>query len=613
MGKGTRLSRGRVRVLVAFGLAGAMAAAGVVTNIVSASASVGSTAGFEDADANLAVNSTFDWNGFSPVGWSGISPMRTATKTASGWQFTGIEDWQASTSDTAFAGGTKQDQDCPSVITQKADNKADLKRIYLASQTIGGHTYLMLAWARIPQNTTSPSAHVAFEFNKGTSPCGAGSDGLVHRAAGDMLVVYDFEGGGSNVPTIGLSRWVTSGACQISSDPAPCWGPQATLDATEAEAAVDTGSGGLPSSALDNVAPSSETLGTNEFGEAGIDLTNAGVFTAGSCQTFGKAFGVSRTSGNSGTAQMKDLVGPATFSLTNCATVHIHKTSNGTALQGATFGLFNGANADTTGTPAYSCTTDANGDCTMSNLPTGTFTLDETSVPTGYVKAAGLPENITLGAGDNVTYNFDDPPAPGRINVFKSDDAGNALGGAVFTITGPSPSTATATCTTRGPGGSPTGANSDGTQPTVDGECSFIAITPGTYSIDETTVPTGYDKVSGLPNNSVVVGNGATVNLPSAGTSYVDPRQFKIIGLVCQQSSNTLYPSSVKIDSAAASDSESSAQLSTLVSNWASGQGVSLTAAQRAALENAICSGITTGALGGLHTGTHAANPINIP
>ena len=45
-------------------------------------------------------------------------------------------------------------------VAADLNNKADLKRIYVASKTLGdGHTYLALAWVRIPQNTTSPSAH----------------------------------------------------------------------------------------------------------------------------------------------------------------------------------------------------------------------------------------------------------------------------------------------------------------------------------------------------------------------------------------------------------------------------------------------------------------------
>ena len=36
--------------------------------------SEGRGTGFEDVDANLVVDSTFDWNGFAPVTWSPHPP-----------------------------------------------------------------------------------------------------------------------------------------------------------------------------------------------------------------------------------------------------------------------------------------------------------------------------------------------------------------------------------------------------------------------------------------------------------------------------------------------------------------------------------------------------------
>ena len=275
--------------------------------------------------------SRMDWNGFAPVTWSGTAVPHTATKNTKGWQFTGIDDLQATTSDSGFAGGTKQDDDCPSVITAKAPNKDDLKRIYITHRTgPDGHVYLALAWARIPQNTTSSSAHVAFEFNQNdpaTDACGAGSDSLVERSLannGDMLIVYDFEGGSSPV-VLKLLRWKDSGTCEQTGKAAVtgtgCW--VATPNFTDWAAKVND------AQVNDAIAPIPENLQTQEFGEAIIDLTDAGVFPAQptSCVSFGRAFGVSRSSGNSGTAQMKDLVGPADVNISNCATVVVKKVT----------------------------------------------------------------------------------------------------------------------------------------------------------------------------------------------------------------------------------------------------------------------------------------------
>jgi hypothetical protein len=210
---------------------------------------------------------------------------------------------------------------------------------------------------RIPQNTTSPSAHIGFEFNQGDTPCPPASDGLVRRTAGDMLIVYDFEGGATDTPVISMRRWVTSGACEVGSSSPPCWGPATNLTALGfAEGRVNTSG-----SVSDEIGPSgTESLGTNEFGEAIINLTDAGVFDQNVCLGFGKTFAVSRSSGNSATAQMKDLVGPGDVNITNCGSVIIRKVTDPSpdptdttftysttgGLDPATFGLKDGESQD---------------------------------------------------------------------------------------------------------------------------------------------------------------------------------------------------------------------------------------------------------------------------
>lgn len=303
----------------------------LVLSLSSSAGPVGTAAGFEDDDGNLAPQApiNFDWNSFAPTTWVGSAPNRTSEKVVNGWAFDGLEDAQATTSDTAFPGGTKQDNECPNVITAKAPNKDDLKRVYFASNTVGGDVFLELAWVRIPQNTTSPSAHIAFEFNQSDTLCGAASDGLVERSTangGDMLIVYDFEGGSTDDPTINLSRWIGSGPCEVGSNTPPCWGEATDLTASGfAEAQVNTS---VVGPVADAIGPSPETLGLNEFGEAGINLSDAGVFPTNACVAFGKGFAVSRTSGSSSTAQMKDLVGPGDLDITNCGGVIIRKVTD---------------------------------------------------------------------------------------------------------------------------------------------------------------------------------------------------------------------------------------------------------------------------------------------
>ena len=70
----------------------------------------------------------------------------------------------------------------------------------------------------------------------------------------------------------------------------------------------------------------------------------------------------------------------------------------GNAVVGATFTISQG------GTSKGSCITDATGACTISSVPAGTYSIDETP-PTGYAKDSSFPKNITVtnGTATNVS------------------------------------------------------------------------------------------------------------------------------------------------------------------------------------------------------------------
>ncbi|HEY8686587.1 MAG TPA: hypothetical protein VIO57_13365, partial [Chloroflexota bacterium] len=417
-----------LRLLMAVALIASIAfVAGGATRSYAATGPIGTAAGFEDNDGNLtpAPSINFDWNSFAPLSWQGTAPYQNASKITNGWTFLGLTDAQKSTTDTSFAGGTKQDQNCPTVIGSSVPNKDDLKRAYITTKTVGGHVYLMLAWVRIPQNTTSPSAHIAFEFNQGRVACGATSGGLVNRTAGDILVLYDFSGGGT--PTLGLETWTVSGPCEVKADAPPCWGTeQSPLPASEAEGAVNTGVSPYSGITGDALAPGAtiaapEMLGVNEFGEAGLDLTTAGVFNSTTCTSFGTAWAVSRSSGSASTAQMEDLVGPGHLPITNCGQVNIIKHTDPRGLNqdfsftstisGATLSCSQPTAGTTT---ASSFTLNDSGNTTTdsaantescTNVPAGTYTVTEGANPTGF-----LFEDLTCsatGTGSSVTPNGD--------------------------------------------------------------------------------------------------------------------------------------------------------------------------------------------------------------
>lgn len=506
---------------------------GLAATASPAFASVSTDAGFEFADGNLypmePIN--FDWNNFANTTWTGTQPYRTSSKTVAGWAFTGIEDAQATTSDTAFNGGTKQDNDCAGVGTGKAPNKDDLKRVYVTSKTVDGDVFLGLSWVRIPQNTTSPSAHIGFEFNKGTTACPAGSNGLVRRTPGDMLIVYDFEGGTTDVPTITLRRWITSGACEVGSSNAPCWGKADNLTALGfAEAKVNT-----DLAVTDTIAPTQPvSLGVSEFGEAGINLSAAGVFSSTDCESFGKAYAVSRSSGNSGTAQMKDLAGPGNVNISNCGRVIIRKvtdpspdatnttfnyTSTG-GLSPASFGLMNGGSRNygsNVFAGTYSVTEADPGpafaltglDCSASTISHGTIITPN---------LATRRVSFDLKPLDTVDCTFTNKLQRGALRILKqtskAEDTLVKNAGATFSVTGPT------NFTVRDNNVAPAGTKSD--QSTAIGEVCVSGLLPGNYTVNETAAPSGYGGAAQTNMAAVVVvGTDCNGNKPTNGNSAV--------------------------------------------------------------------------------------------
>jgi Prealbumin-like fold domain len=484
---------------------------------------VSNAAGFEGDDGNLAPEApiNFDWNSFAPVTWTGTAPTRQATDSEAGWDFVGVEDFQNSTADSSFAGGTKQDNDCASVITQKPPGKDDLKRYYLAASTAAnGDIFLALAWERIDQQG-SPSAHVGFEFNQGSTACPAGSDGLVRRTEGDLLIVYDFEGG-SATPTLTLREWVLTGACEVGSSSPPCWGPATDLTAGGfAEGRVNTGD------VIDQIAPvPPETLAEGEFGEAIINLSDAGVFEPDECIAFGKTYAVSRSSGNSANAQMKDLVGPADININQCATVIIRKITDPASDPAAVqFGYTKTFPTDPATDPTFTL---GHGEDEQFDgvLPGTGYTVVEDVIPAGWDFASlncDASSGVTFSiVGATVTFAIDSAfdvldctytnRARGQIDILKTDDAGAVLAGVRFDLF----TDAAPTGPPRGPEDTP---NGQFCVTDLTGVCSITNIVPGPYWVveDVSTLPPGYDPA---PDQNVVVVGGQTLSL-----TFVDPRQ----------------------------------------------------------------------------------------
>src|SRR5215216_250648 len=179
---------------------------------------------FEGNDGNLVVNTT------------GNTDWANAPNRVRG------DDQPSGANDNSFGQGTKEDDANVTVVSGSIPpQKSDLTRFYVASEFAGGSNFLYLAWER---TNVLGSANMDFEINQAVT---AGFTGTttgpltLNRTAGDILITFDF--GGSGSPTLGLLKWVTSGATSqcFSTNSLPCWGNRVNLSAAGfAEGAVNS-------------------------------------------------------------------------------------------------------------------------------------------------------------------------------------------------------------------------------------------------------------------------------------------------------------------------------------------------------------------------------------
>src|SRR5262249_39672129 len=181
------------------------------------------------------------------------------------------------------------------------------------------------------------------------------------------------------------------------------------------------------------------------------------------------------------TAEVKDFIAPTTANITNCGTINIHKQdSSGNPLQGASFQLFAGSPNGTVCsgaaiTPAFTCTTDAAGNCSMTSVPFGTYCLAEPAPPANFLTANAQSATI-CSTTDTITLTFVDVPKPGAILISKTSIKGNAaLAGATFTVTNSA--------------GMLVGSGTSD----ANGQVCVTGLTNGaTFTVTETSAPTGY-------------------------------------------------------------------------------------------------------------------------
>jgi hypothetical protein len=250
--------------------------------------------------------------------------------------------------------------------------------------------------------------------------------------------------------------------------------------------------------------------------------------TATSCLTFGQTFGVTRTSGNSNTAQMKDIVGPGDLSLSNCGTVIIRKQTDPDGDTTTNFQFTNNLSTlPATTTSPFTLKDD--GVKTISNVVSASSrTVTETDPAPGYaltaidcsassntgnITSTDVPSRtatFTVAAGETVDCTFTNTKQVGALKIVKqSTKSGNPLvsnDGAVFSYDG--------TLVTD---------NGTGDEDSTVGEVCVSGLATGDYTINESIPPLGY---GGAPlgeadqTATVVAGTDCSANEPT-GTAVV--------------------------------------------------------------------------------------------
>ncbi|MFD7261616.1 collagen binding domain-containing protein [Streptomyces sp. NPDC059874] len=451
-----------------------MISVGLVPALASAQAPAPSLLGsnFEiDTDANLRVDRP-DLAG--ELDWANVTQVRRA-------------DTPSGQTDNAFGGGSKEDDVNTTVGFGGVPDKSDLKNFGVFQEGGANGGFLHMYWTRGQDNDTG-TTNYDFEFNKSQTPSNNGVTPL--RSAGDLLISYDLSKGGTH-PVLRLRRWVgnsTSGQ----------WGTS-----------VDLTSAGLATGSINTSAiPASESdglgaLNPRTFGEASVDLR--AIFGSNGCTSLGSAFVKSRAS-DSFTSTMKDFIAPANISISNCGSVEIIKTNDADRpLADATFTLYtDGTPVGGTRGPAsedpittFTCTTAADGKCTITAVPKGFYWVVETGVPAGHTAA---PETaIEVVASEKVQVPLINPRQTGAILVTKNKLRHPSMGekkisephvGVEFTVNGVTKVTDS------------------------HGQACFDGLLFGDYTVTETT-PANYTSVSDRADNKLTVDNAASCPAPN--------------------------------------------------------------------------------------------------
>jgi len=399
-------------------LTGGVALTAVLVFAFAASSFVGAS-NFEGADGNLVVNTAgnHDW-----VNAPNLS--------------VGV-DLERSQQDNSFGQGTKEDNVNVTVVDGSIPNsKADLARFASSTEVIGADTYQYLAWTRANQSGT---VNFDFELNQAAQPdLTTLGPKVLNRTVNDVLINYAFLGG-SNTPTLTKRTWTGS-----------AWGSPSAITSTCSEGATNSSP---VNDILDNgVAPAEPIVSrpAQQFGEAAINLTCAGIVPPNACEPFASMYVKSRSS-TAFTSEIKDFIAPISVRGSNCGKLTIIKhTDPGDLDQDFGYTTTGGLSPSTFTLNDHGVDTQV-----YTALQAGTYTVTEGADPVGFafesltcVGAGGSVSGETATAvivgGSDITCTYVNQQQLGAIRVVKTrkhaaDGPGpHPHAGVTFTIAGQS-------------------------------------------------------------------------------------------------------------------------------------------------------------------------------
>jgi uncharacterized repeat protein (TIGR01451 family) len=417
-------------------------------------------------------------------------------------------DTASGSTDTSFSSSNnKEDTDVPTLgLGTIPNNKDDLLREYIASETVNGDLFVYLAWVRADSTGTST---IDFEFNQSDQ---VSSNGVTKvRTDGDLLVTFDFQAnpgsqGGYSVD-LEVRTWSSSSADQPDPTSTPAntgkWSAPVDLIASGlAEGSVNSGD------VSDCVAGG--TLATGTFGEAALNLTD---ILGGDCKAFGSLFTKSRSS-NSFSADLKDRIDPVPVNFSTCGQITILKQDeNQQPLGGASFSV---TPNPFTLTGSLSVTDNAapddnavDGTIHLSDVEPGEYTVCETAAPAGYIIDSTC-HLMTVAVNGSATFGpFIN--GLGDISWTKVDaQSDKQLCCATFTLVG-----------TAGAAIGFSRTVTDNALNDEDPDAGELLVTDlklGTYRITETAAPAGYDLPVPAFQDVILAGQTA-----AAANAFEDP------------------------------------------------------------------------------------------